>query len=334
MAQLSEVRRRFDFVDAERGLIMLWVVVVHVAGGIEHAGIPIPVFFRWLMPYTLSFMMPLMFTLSGLFVESSVAKGPAEYARTRPGRLVYLFVVWTLVTGAVTVLGARFTNHEWSMSPLAWFLWAPVGSLWFLQALILSQVVYGALRFAGLGPPLVAMVGVAMTIGSAWLPSTAFAPCVMSVGFFALGPVLSGLFLERLPKTNKALLVGIAALGFAAHLALLRAGWPFWFSPFAAAVGAVATVCLGSAFGGARALGPLRALGAASLAIFVLHPIVAAPIRILLQRGLHVESAAVHLAVGIPCGLLVPGWAWHRWGKRVPWLFQGPPHAPWAAGSR
>ena len=103
---------RYGFVDAERGLIMILVVVVHVSGGIDNSGIPIPTFFRWLMPYSLSFMMPLMFTLSGSFIESSVARGRAEYVRTRVGRLTYRFVLWTLINGLVIVAGSRFTVHE------------------------------------------------------------------------------------------------------------------------------------------------------------------------------------------------------------------------------
>lgn len=324
MTNAPTPKPRYGFVDAERGYIMLLVVFVHVVGGITNAGIAVPQPFLQVSAYAYSFFMPLMFTLSGLFVESSVARGRAEYVRTRVGRLTYLFVLWTLVNGLVIVAGSRFTNHAWDLNPVSWLFWAPVGPLWFLQALIFSQALYGILRFAGIRPLPIAVIGMTMTFASGWMPDTALSHCVMSFGYFALGPIVAPWLLNRLPRLGKPLLVLIAVIGFAIHTRILHTGFAFWLSPLVAVVGAVATVCLGSAFGESKALAPLRALGAASLAIFVMHTLIAAPLRILLQRGFHFENASVHLALGVGCGLLIPAWIWHRWGTRFPWLFQAP----------
>ncbi len=317
-------RLRLGFVDALRGFVMLLVVVDHVAGGVRNAGIPIPGPMDSVMDYSYSFFMPLMFLLSGLFIESAVRKGPRPYALSRLGSLVYPFVLWSLVNGAVQVLASRLTNHQADRNPLAWLLWDPVGPLWFLEALILCHALYGLLRFARLRPSVVAAFGTGLTGVSLLLPDSILTHSLFSFGFFAVGAAFSAFVLERLPQASAGLLVAVSVGFEALHLALIRAPYPATLVPVVAVVGMVPVLCVGVLLGNVPALSFLRTLGTASLAVFVLHTLVAAPSRIVLQKAFHVSSAWPHLLAGVVGGLVIPVLVWERVRPLAPWLFQWP----------
>lgn len=314
---------RADFVDALKGLVIVLVVICHESQGIRRAGIFVPEAFAVIDRYSYSFFMPLMFLLSGLFIEGSLRKGKAEFLSARLRTLVYPFVLWSLITGPTMLLASKVVNHSVSKNPLMWLTLHPLGPLWFLEALILCQLAYGLLRFLRVDTRVIAVLFMICTCIGAFLPEDIGPQTLFSLGFFGLGAALSRWILQ-LPRKNVVLLIAAAAALEAVHLILLSA-YPLPYTVVAMSlVGSAVYVLAGAAFGNAKGLAFLRSIGSASIAIYVMHTMVAGCVRILLHKGLNITDPALHLSLGIASGLLIPWALWYFLDRRFPWLFRWP----------
>jgi peptidoglycan/LPS O-acetylase OafA/YrhL len=207
---------------------------------------------------------------------------------------------------------SRFTNQQVHATALLTLLYRPIMQFWFLYALFLIFIVFGALvrARAGCGAVLAVALGLYViaqvaTLGPWGVPYSV----ANNMIYFAVGVAVA----DHIHSWVATLTRGAAALGglfaFAGLSGAVAAGAAdtAWGKPVVALTGIVGTVALTALVrGGGASL--LRGWGERSLQIYVAHTIAAAAVRIGLQRGAGVTDPLVHLASGVAVGLYAPVW--------------------------
>lgn len=344
MSTPTDVRNRDQSVDIARGVAIVAIVLGHVWRGMAASGLVTDDELYRLVDHALYFWHLAIFVLvSGLFVRSSVRKrGPTNYLRSRLWLFIYLYVIWSLIQGAVKVASGQLVNSPVSFAEM-FSLWVPEGQLWYLPFMAQMTLLAVLLRpwrrgwrVAGLALA-TAITVLAWGLEGPWVGTRGLA----LTGFFVLGIVLGApRMLKVLKVIGPGTAVVAAALLVAAYVALLLltpavpptvAGQ--LRTPDAVALGVLATVLSSAAvFLLARALTflpalrvPLAFMGRISLEIFLAHVIAAAGTRIVLQQ-LGLDNTGIHLAAGTVAGLLAGillWWLAQRW-RPASWLFSPP----------
>ena len=157
--QLSMSLKRSFYLDQIRAVIVALVIALHVPMAfwdISWIGVLIPVegtvgpfflgFFRWYAYAINSFIMPMMFLISGYFVPRSVyAKGISHYLQRRLQRLGIPFILGMLVINNSSILLARQSpGSPFAGIPLSDLPFNTIIVLWFLVVLFVFDLLYCA----------------------------------------------------------------------------------------------------------------------------------------------------------------------------------------------
>src|SRR6476660_7994939 len=99
------------WVDYLRGIAILLVVYRHVLIGLERSKVTIPTALVTANIIFYSFRMPLFFILSGIFIESSIAKRSFEsLIKIKIEKLLYPYIIWTFIQVTLQISFSQFTN--------------------------------------------------------------------------------------------------------------------------------------------------------------------------------------------------------------------------------
>ena len=149
--------KRSLYLDQIKAVMVALVIAIHVPftfSGMGWMGAHIPVegtvgpafggFFRWYMYAINSFIMPMMFLISGYFVPKSVhKKGIARYLKNRLVRLGIPLLAGILLINNGSILLSKssptspYAEMQWSSLPIN-----TVGVLWFLLVLFAFDLIY------------------------------------------------------------------------------------------------------------------------------------------------------------------------------------------------
>lgn len=303
---------RTVWVDHARGAGIVLVVVGHVLGGLQAAGIlagssEASVAIAWIY----AFHMPLFFFLAGLFaVRSAQAAFPA-YLAARLRTLAYPYFLWSVLQTLLQSGLAPVTNHGISPADLLRLLDTPIAQFWFLYVLFFISMLFWAARRAGLGSVtflcLAAGLYLAATAGNigSWGPAYGIA---RHLPYFALGVVVAPRLFAALPQASHRWRFAVAGGAFALLTVAVGLGTPrsLWLAPFVAALGVAGAVALAAGTADSPRWRFVGILGERSLPIYLAHTIAAAGCRIVLQRAAGVDDALVHVVAGTLAGLLGP----------------------------
>ena len=155
--RLSVSLKRSLYLDQIKAVMVALVIAIHVPftfSGMGWMGAHIPVegivgpafggFFRWYMYAINSFIMPMMFLISGYFVPKSVhKKGIARYLKSRLARLGIPLLAGILLINNGSILLSKssptspYVEIPWSSLPIN-----TVGVLWFLLVLFAFDLIY------------------------------------------------------------------------------------------------------------------------------------------------------------------------------------------------
>ncbi len=324
MGTLAPASKRLAFVDVLKGLVMVFVVVCHESLGVKKAGIAIPGFLDGFIVYAYTFFMPLMFFLSGLFEERSLAKGTAQFVSGRVRGLIYPFVLWSLLTGSMMLAMNGVINHTISHNPLKWLTTNPIGALWFLETLIVCQLSYALLRYWKLDKRIVTILFLICTvIGAVFYDGNIGTQTLFMMGFFALGACFSK-FAFELPNVKPQILIPVAIGLECVHLLIMQLPISPARMIATSVFGSAAYLGFGAAVGTGAWLAPLRSIGTASLAIYEMHTILGACARILLHKVLGIVSPIPNLLFSILTGLFLSWALYLMLNQRFPYLFRWP----------
>jgi fucose 4-O-acetylase-like acetyltransferase len=272
--------------------------------------------------------MPLFFFLSGLFAERSLSKGRMAFLRGRIIGMVYPYLLWIFIQTGLNIAAGDLVNTPARWGVLGKVLWDPAGQFWFIYALLICQLLLLLPRalFYFLIP--IGLI-LSFSFGGAGIVVRALGSLVyFGAGVFVTAPQLTALTQSKLRQIL--LFVG----GFGAYALLFvekstivdRPVLFFIMSIVAATAGVIGTI------GFARLVSPydrvLRALGGASMPIYLVHVIAAAAVRIILAHSAMRGAAIISLLIVTLAGLILP-YLLYRIAQRLGlsvWLgFGGPP---------
>jgi fucose 4-O-acetylase-like acetyltransferase len=309
--------RRLAVLDAARGAAILLVVLGHTLRGLEVAGIlPAEGVIAAVDRAIYAVHMPLFFLVSGLLAERLVLARPVpRLVLSRVERLLWPLALWTWIFFLFKLLAGGLSNSPVSLATFPLNPLPPQLHLWFLWALFLIQIALVPLipllrRIGDSGPVWLVLLagsvvaGQTVELGPAQIPylleALRYAP------LFLLGAVLAR---TGLPGGGRPAF-GVALAVLAGALAVPAAGVTGGLSFLG--VGAVASIAVLVALRDAPA-GPvghavnaaLARFGRASMAIFLMHTIFSAALRIALV-SVGVEDPGLHLALGFAVGVALP----------------------------
>jgi fucose 4-O-acetylase-like acetyltransferase len=319
---VSVQRHRVEWLYAARGIAIVLVVAGHVERGLVAGGRADGVFWTWFDFTIYSFHMPLFFLLAGLNVPSSLARGKAYFIKRKAWTIAYPYVLWSLLQGSLIVLMAPSANQPLTWQALATIGWRPISQFWFLYALLVYQAV---ILIVGVKPwPL--LIGAVLGFAAAGLYPPASLPQVLlqNFPFFVAGILLAGDLLAEKPRPNGFL---IGALFAAFGIAVMLTGEEGRTSANAlvvlpATVLGIAMVLWAARYLDGKILGVARAIGRASMTIYVLHILMAAGVRMLLLKAGMPLGPGLYFLVLAAAGLGIPllaHYAMERW-KILPFL--------------
>lgn len=306
--------KRFDWIDIARGIGIILVVLQHVYRGIVHSHLMQPSSGWQTEDYMVhSFHMPLFFFLAGLNVEFSLAKGKRRFLEGKLWTIVYPYFLWSLLQGSIQLALAKYINNAPSAHDLLHILWRPIDQFWFLYTLLLCHLAAALLPKLRPTLLLITIAGFALSL-FVKPPTFLIMQSLYMPLFYALGIVLADRVKNIAHISPFARYGGLLALwsGFAVvTLLAYRGGYPHWDclqilpSSFLGIAGTIwIAKYLRSAMGSTIARWLIQ-LGKGSMAIYVMHVIAAAGIRVILKM-LHVHPPMLHLLLGTMAGLLLP----------------------------
>lgn len=311
---------RVGWIDVARGIGILLVVYGHAIRGLtasDHVATP-AILLQDSLIY--SFHMPFFFVLAGLFAGRSTARGLSGFIGSRLASVVWPYLLWSLLQGAMQVLASGMVNNPIGWESLISILWEPIGQFWFLYALLLCQLMLLLPR-----PLLYLSVPVMLAVRAGFDDGTILFRAMADLPFFAAGVWLGGSGATRLTDGWRAIaaLLGGVVLFAVAYVMKPHLPGPVWHIVFRLALGFGGSVAV---LGAARLLSSrdmvLRRLGAASMPIYLMHVIASAVVRIVLNRLYPAMPLAGALFLVTLAGICLPYIAW-RIADRMglsPWL--------------
>ena len=143
--------------DSGRGLAALLVILTHAVVMVDLAPtIELSQSVRWLDTVLAPIRMPLMMLLSGMLLDHSLRKPPRVFVAGKLRRIVYPFLVWTMLFVAFHMVWAPLQNERWDVPAWTDLVLPGLDHLWFLQHLAVYYGVAFALQQVPRWIPLVA----------------------------------------------------------------------------------------------------------------------------------------------------------------------------------
>ncbi len=271
--------------DLVRGAAVCLVVLLHVVVLSEQrGGVGMPVWTDDVSDAVAPFRIPVLVLLSGMLLQRSLDKGARPFFEGKLRHIAWPFLVWTTVYTAVT----------WRPADVLGFL-AGATYLWYLLFLLFFYVAAWVLR------PLPDAVVVAVAFLGALAAPDGSKYAERLLYLFAL--FLLGYLLMRRPEvwawvrgSRTALLAGLALLGGQ----LLVLGLPQGYGPqtvLTTLAGVVLGAQAASRAAGWSALRPLRAVGAGSVVLYVVHyPVILVTVSLATRAGVGDAATLVALS--------------------------------------
>lgn len=319
---------RLRWIDTARGIGIILVVYAHVLRGQVSAKLLAATPIEQLQDAVIyKFHMPLFLMLSGLFAGATIRSRP-EFLRRRFVTIVYPYFLWSVLQTLTSMLAHSYANKSGSLADLMQIGLHPIGQFWFLYVLAIFQILLLLPR-----PLFYLMIPAGILLWLQFGGSDMLSRAGGDLPFFATGVWLTGQGLDKLINSTRRAFFCLAA-GAAAFAILLIVPFPLTGTAAALMRYPVAGTAIIATLGLARLLdGKIRLLsilGAASMAIFILHVICAAAARSL-AVALHIHQPAIAVVLVTIAGLLIPLAIYKAAIKArlTPWLGLGyPPHAP------
>ena len=316
---------RVAWLDIAKGLGIVAVVIGHTLGGlidVPHA--PVPAAFRAIFLALYIVHMPLFFLLAGLLVSQRIARSARRFGVDLLRSIVWPYFLWSTAQYSVIFVSGSLVNAPVTQfwRAIARLPVATVSQFWFLYVLFFLHLAALILL-----PRLGRTAFLALALAGKIVPAVIALPALPRLflthgGFYALGVWLGLAGLEhirvRLPRLSRlapvSAVLALAVVALAAFLTIVNDA-PFWARKSsdiaamawrlptvpASLLGIAAAILVAMALRG-RIAAAFAYLGRASMAIFVLHVMFVAGIRIVLVKLFHQHDPVILLAFGVTAG--------------------------------
>lgn len=307
---------RMAWVDYAKAVAIILVVFGHASRSIDRTqGLVWSDALRSVDALIYSFHIPLFFILAGFTASLQRGRPLPVQMRGLLWGIVVPYVVWTIVWVGLKLLFPDSVNSPLTLSHLVHALWQPVEHLWFLQHLLIARVLWLLLegtvderRFLILGSVAVLlMLADCALISGSDHTTTNVAYILGNAGLFGAGLVWGPKLLEWRGRSGlllAAAALGVVWLGLELMVRPVDSSVPGILAALAASAAVIIAVwSLPPPQGyAARAF---AFIGEASLAIYLIHPIIIGVVRaVLTKAGLLSETALLFAGTGL--GLILP----------------------------
>lgn len=311
---------RVDWVDYAKGWCIILVVMMHATLGVEDAlgrETWLHGFIAWARP----FRMPDFFLVAGLFLSQTIDRPWRDYLDRKVLHFVYFFVLWTLIQGAPKWLLAGDDPFS-IMGRFAFALIEPFGTLWFIYLLPIFFIATKLLRRAA--PEAVLLIAAALAIAPIHTGSTVIDEFAERYVYFYAGYLFAPQIFRLAEEARNHMSGTVAALVAWGTVNALAVRLGYAALPGVSLVlgfaGAAAVVCFSALLAQTRRASPLRALGAQSLAVYLVFVLPMAAARIaLFKAGLVFDGGLVALLL-TAIAVVVPTYV-KRSVKDTPFVF-------------
>jgi fucose 4-O-acetylase-like acetyltransferase len=314
------------WLDYAKAIGIILVVYGHVAHGVFAAGLNIDrVTFEIVESVIYSFHMPLFFFLSGVFLLPSMAKrSPKSFLLTKVDTILYPYVIWSLLQGAIEVVLSHYTNGHVTITEVLSFAWMPRAQFWFLYVLFfvfaLALLIYRRSNSEGWSAGVFVGSILLFFIGGMLPGVYLISMLAHNFVYFSLG-TLAAFRLRNLYGDWLVSLLGVVVL-FVLSQWFFQVLQGFRYGSNAPAVSLLlAIIGIGLIVVISKWLAkfnlPLLAyLGRHSMTIYLVHVLAGSGCRIILQKFLGVTDVGIHLLLGTLAGLLLP-LLFYWWCSRI-----------------
>lgn len=321
--------QRSLWADYAKAIGIILVVLGHVLRGLVRAGIlPDSPGMQLLDSIIYSFHVPLFFFVSGIFFNGSLAAhGRRRTLISRLDRLVFPYLLWSLLQGGVEVMLADQTNGRATWAEVLSLLWQPRAQFWFLYALALV-VALGLLLYrseAARRSLWVPAFGAVLYLLRPLLPDNLyFGFLAEHFVYFAAGVWTQGSLPTVAARAGQLALptLALAAL-LQYHFHVVRGlhytdrGFETLALAASAILALLALAMLAARRHPRRPWRWLLAVGRASMPIFLMHILAASGLRVVLQRFAGISDPLPHIALAMAVGILAPMLVTRLWDRQV-----------------
>lgn len=332
-------------IDYAKGIAIVAIVLGHVLRGLASSEIVDGESGAFLTAdrFLYMFHLSVFAFLAALFVSRAVERdGSLTYLRSRGATFLYLYVVWSLLQGAVKLLTGALVNTPTSLADIL-RLWVPEGQLWFLPWLIVMTTAVVVARPWGSRTRAVASLSVAAVVSFALWGISGPVAGTQGLGltvFFFAGAICGAKRFIGAVQSVRMVVWGLACVASWAILVALvfftdatpptiegdqRTALSVALGGIASCAGVVGVIAISrlASVLGAR-VAWLAFIGQRTLEIFLAHIIAASGTRIILDVA-GIENPTIHIVAGMIAGLVLPLGLWWACNRlRFPWLFESP----------
>jgi fucose 4-O-acetylase-like acetyltransferase len=305
---------RLKWVDNAKGIGIILVVYVHVAGGLANSGFTIDLkYYHIINSIIYSFYMRLFFFLSGVvFLTSLEKRGGVGLVLNKIDAIVYPYIFWSLLQGGTQVLFSKVTNSHVTINEVLSLLWEPRAQFWFLYALFFIYLVWSFL-FSIINQKwhfLLLFVGIILYLLRKYLPNSVPLNYIYHESVFFLAGIWFSLYKKNIFDNNNILLGGSFFIFMISQyiyhfqygsIEVYKELASLWL-PF---ISIIFVVSLSFALSTLK-LNWLSNIGKNSMSIYLMHILAIGSFRIVLHKFMGIESLFAHLALGTMIGLLLP----------------------------
>lgn len=305
---------RLAWLDIAKAIAIALVVFGHASRSVERTdGLVWSDGLRLADQLIYSFHIPLFFVLAGYAASLVAGRGFAAQARGLFWGVAVPYIVWTVVWVGLKIAFPGSVNEAASWSDLATALWRPVEHMWFLQHLLIARLFWiGAERAGASGVAGGSAVVLALFAVASWMTTVEGEPksvtaLLGNIAFVGAGAIWVPLLLKHAREAGLIAAAGVALAAWAI-LAMHLGGDDIGLLSFVAALLAslvVLTAVWQMPLPVGRVGRTMAFAGEASLAIYVIHSIVIAVVRAVLQKAGMLDEALL-IVTGTVLGIVIP----------------------------
>lgn len=312
--EMTATTKRNYWVDYAKAIGIILVVYGHVARGVVKSGLPMDNYWFTLVDSVIySFHMPLFFFLSGLFFyESLLRRGCSGLIANKLETIIYPFVIWSLLQGAIELLLSKHTNGGVTTSEVLSFVWNPRAQFWFLHVLfvifVASSIIYKKIKIQHTKYLLLLF----LTLSTFKNELSANSVTLLTLGnspFFIMGVYFNEIK-DRFYSSRKTLtpILGILFLSgqYIFHISLEL---NYSSDGLPAVTLALISILFISALSmqiSNLEIKLLLTIGTSSMIIYLMHIIFGSGTRIILSKVAGITSVYAHLIIGTTSGIILP----------------------------
>lgn len=322
---------RLQWIDYAKGIGIFLVVFGHVLRSLIESNLANSPVFHYIHVFVYSFHMPLFFIIAGYFFLDSVKNNGSGFVLKKLKRLIYPFIIWSLLQTTIEILLNRFTNHKIPSSEILTCLILPRAQFWFLFALFFIHYINFLAYQTNSHYALIATCLIWLVFFLLHIKLEPFAKIFQYLIFFNIGVYFSKQQQKFLPLLEgRWTLILILILAIAEYFYFIcspktRYLYSLLFL-FTGTLGSVTVMNISKKIATINWLNFFDTWGKASLEICLVHILAASGTRIILVSILKITNPIVNVILETTFGIIIPLLIYSFCSKRsyLSWIFKFP----------